>query len=115
MSEINYVRSHRLPLAQAKRIAQQTADDLARQYDLTSQWQGDTLHFQRSGVDGYMHVTAAEIALHVKLGFLLRPFKARFEQHIERHLEQLLDQAAPAARRGAASAKAAAKSGGRRR
>jgi putative polyhydroxyalkanoate system protein len=114
MSEINYVRSHRLPLAQAKRIAQQTADDLARQYDLTSQWEGDTLHFRRSGVDGYMHVTAAEIALHVKLGFLLRPFKARFEQHIERHLEQLLDRAAPPAKRGAA-AKVAAKSRGTRR
>lgn len=116
MSEINYVRSHRLSLAQAKKVAQQTADDLALQYDLTSEWEGDTLHFQRSGVDGHMYVTATEIALHVKLGFLLRPFKARFEQHIERHLDQLLDRPAPPSRsRAGAGATAAAKPGGRRR
>jgi len=93
MSEIHYVRSHRLPLSRAKAVAQKTADDLADQYDLVSEWEGDTLHFQRSGVDGHMHVSDREIVLHVKLGFLLRPFKARFEQHIERHLAELLEQA----------------------
>lgn len=90
MSEIKYVREHRLPLKQAKSIAQKTADDLAEEYDLVSEWEGDTLHFHRSGVEGHMHVTPSEIALDVKLGFLLRPFKAKFEQHIERHLDELL-------------------------
>lgn len=93
MSDIKYVRKHSLPLAQAKKVAQRTADDLADEYDLVSEWEGDTLHFHRSGVDGHMRVTAAEIDLNVKLGFLLKPFKARFEQHIERHLDELLDAA----------------------
>lgn len=91
MSDIKYVRTHSLPLKQAKAIAQKTADDLAEEYDLVSEWEGDTLHFHRSGVEGHMHVTTEEIALNVKLGFLLRPFKAKFEQHIERHLDELLD------------------------
>jgi putative polyhydroxyalkanoate system protein len=91
MSDIKYVRKHHLPLKQAKAIAQKTADDLAEEYDLVSEWEGDTLHFHRSGVEGHMHVTTEEIALNVKLGFLLRPFKAKFEQHIERHLDELLD------------------------
>jgi putative polyhydroxyalkanoate system protein len=95
MSDIKYVREHSLPLKQAKQIAQKTADDLADEYDLVSEWEGDTLHFHRSGVEGHMHVTPSEIALDVKLGFLLRPFKAKFEQHIERHLDELL-AAAPA-------------------
>jgi putative polyhydroxyalkanoate system protein len=91
MSDIKYVRTHSLPLKQAKAIAQKTADDLAEEYDLVSEWEGDTLYFHRSGVEGHMRVTPEEIALDVKLGFLLRPFKAKFEQHIERHLDELLD------------------------
>ena len=91
MSDIKYVRSHSLPLKQAKAIAQKTADDLAEEYDLVSEWDGDTLHFHRSGVEGKMRVTTEQIALDVKLGFLLKPFKAKFEQHIERHLDELLD------------------------
>jgi len=94
MSDIKYVRKHSLPLKQAKAIAQKTADDLAEEYDLESEWECDTLHFHRSGVQGHMHVTPSAIDLDVKLGFLLRPFKARFEQHIERHLDELLEAGA---------------------
>lgn len=97
MSDIKYVREHSLSLKQAKAIAQKTADDLAEEYDLQSEWDGDTLHFRRSGVEGQMAVTTDAIALDVKLGFLLKPFKAKFEQHIERHLDELL-AAAPVAK-----------------
>jgi putative polyhydroxyalkanoate system protein len=109
MSDIKYTRKHSLPLAQAKKIAQKTADDLAREYDLVSRWEGDTLHFHRAGVEGQMRVTDSQIDLAVKLGFLLKPFKAKFEQHIERHLDELLDQAKSAH----AAAKAPAKKGGK--
>jgi hypothetical protein len=37
-----------------------------------------------------MKVTDREIAIDLKLGFLLRPFKAKFEENITRHLDQLL-------------------------
>ena len=90
MSEIKYKREHHLSIKDAKKIAQKAADDLGREYDLVSDWEGDTLHFHRSGVDGHMHVTAHYIDLNVKLGFLLRPFKSAFEHHIERNLDALL-------------------------
>ncbi len=109
MSDIKYVRTHRLPLAQAKAIAQKTADDLAEEYDLRSEWEGNTLHFHRSGVEGHMAVSTQEIALDVKLGFLLRPFKAKFEQHIERHLDKLLAAAPAKSKTAKAPAKSAAK------
>jgi putative polyhydroxyalkanoate system protein len=116
MSDIKYRRPHSLSLAQAKKVAQKTADDLAQEYDLVSEWEGDTLHFRRSGVDGQLAVTPAEIRLDVRLGFLLRPFKARFEQHIERHLDELLAAAGsrPAAGRKA-DAPAAKKTPARKR
>ena len=90
MSEIKYKREHHLSIKDAKKIAQRAADGLGKEYDLQSQWEGDTLHFSRGGVDGHMHVTAHYIDLNVKLGFLLRPFRSAFEHHIERNLDTLL-------------------------
>lgn len=94
MADIKLVRKHTLSIAQAKKIAQKAADDLAEEYDLESEWDGDTLNFSRSGVNGSMDVTPAEIRLDVSLGFLLKPFKAKFEQHISHRLDELLLAAA---------------------
>ncbi len=40
MSDIKLARPHSLPLAKAKALAQKTADALAKEYDLTSEWHG---------------------------------------------------------------------------
>ena len=90
MSDIKLVRTHALPIAKAKALAQKAADALAQEYDLASEWHGDTLRFHRSGVDGQMHVTDSDIRLNVSLGFLLKAFKAKIAAHIERNLDQLL-------------------------
>jgi len=110
VSEIHYKRMHHLSVKDAKKIAQKAADDLGKEYDLRSEWEGDTLHFRRSGVDGHMHVTAHYIDLNVKLGFLLRPFKSAFEHHIERNLDTLL----AASSKGPPAAKVAKKGGTRK-
>lgn len=100
MADIKVVRKHRLTVAQAKTIAQKTAEDLASEYDLQSEWEGDTLRFTRSGVHGTMAVTASEIRLEAKLGMLLSAFKAKIAQHIEHRLDELLVAASvPASRR----------------
>lgn len=106
MADIKYVRRHTLTLKQARAIAQQTADDLAAEYDLQSEWDGDTLHFHRSGVEGHMVVSAQQIALEVKLGLLLRPFRSAFESHIERHLDQHLESGRTKAAKSGRSRKA---------
>lgn len=109
MADIKIVRKHNLGVAQAKKIAQKTADDLAQEYDLKSAWDGDTLRFSRTGVEGSMAVTPTEIRLEAKLGLLLSAFKSKIEQHIEHRLDELLFAA------GAAATKtAAAKKGGRK-
>ena len=90
MSDIKLVRPHSLPLSKAKALAQKTADALAAEYDLASEWRGNTLRFHRSGVDGQMRVTDAQIELDVTLGFLLKAFKAKIASQIERYLEELL-------------------------
>jgi len=90
MSDIKLRRPHSLPLAKAKQLAQKAADALAAEYSLVSEWHGDTLRFNRSGVDGQMHVTDSEIQLEVKLGLLVRAFKGKLLEHIERNFDKLL-------------------------
>jgi putative polyhydroxyalkanoate system protein len=88
--DIEFVKPHSLTIAKAKALVQKTADALAAEYDLNSEWHGDTLHFHRSGVDGRMHVTDSEVRLQVTLGFLLKAFKGTLGDHIERNFDKLL-------------------------
>ena len=106
MADIKMIKFHALPLAKAKQLVQKAADNLGEEYDLTSEWHGDTLRFHRSGVEGQMKVTAAEIHLDVTLGFLLRPFKAKFVEHIEHNFDRLLTHAAGKGDHKAAAGKA---------
>jgi len=98
MSDIKMIKFHSLPMAKARALVQKAADDLAEEYNLTSEWHGNTLRFHRSGVEGQMQVSDAEIRLDVTLGFLLRPFKAKFVEHIEHNFDHLLAHAARAAK-----------------
>lgn len=95
MSDIKFVRPHALSITKAKALVQKTVDGLAGEYDLNSEWHGNTLHFDRAGIHGQMHVSDAEIRLHVTLGLLLKPFKGKLVDHIERNFNRLLPQQGP--------------------
>jgi putative polyhydroxyalkanoate system protein len=90
MPDIRMIKYHQLSLADARALVQKAADDMAAEYDLSSRWSGDTLHFRRSGVEGAMRVTESEIDLEVTLGFLLKAFKAKFVESIEHNFDNLL-------------------------
>ena len=92
MADIRIARPHGLPVSRAKAAAQAAAEDLARQYELTSHWKGNTLHFQRGGVRGWIEVSPSQIALEIHLGILLKVFKDSIEQNIGRRLEEALTQ-----------------------
>jgi putative polyhydroxyalkanoate system protein len=112
MSDIKMIKFHALPIAKARELVQKAADNLGKEYDLTSEWHGDALHFHRAGVQGQMKVTGSEIHLDVTLGFLLKPFKAKFVEHIEHNFDHLLAGAEKSgkAKPKATAAKAARKS-----
>lgn len=92
MSEIALVRRHSLSIAEARAGVQKAADALAAEHDLRSEWHGNTLHFDRTGVHGVVHVSRSEVRLEATLGFLLRPFRATFLSHIERNLNKYLPE-----------------------
>ena len=90
MADIEFVKPHSLTVAKARALVQKTADALAAEYGLGSEWHGNTLHFHRSGVDGEMHVTESEVRLNMTLGLLLKAFKGTFVDRIERNFDRLL-------------------------
>jgi putative polyhydroxyalkanoate system protein len=53
---------------------------------MSSRWEGDVLHFQRSGVDGHIALQPKELHVSAQLGFLLSAMKGTIEQEIKRVL-----------------------------
>ena len=55
---------------------------------MSSRWEGDVLHFSRSGVDGHIALEPENIHVTAQLGFLLSAMKGPIEQEIRRVLEE---------------------------
>jgi putative polyhydroxyalkanoate system protein len=88
MPDIDIRRKHSLPAAQAKAAIQKVADHLSERFDVECQWQGSTLNFSRSGVDGQIEVGADEVRVAADLGFLLLALKPTVENEIHRYLDE---------------------------
>jgi len=97
MAQIAIERSHSLSMDAAKSAVQSAADTLARKYGLESAWEGDTLKFQRSGVDGALAVSPDRVAIKVELGMMFAPFKGMLEDEIVRSVDAALGGANPVA------------------
>ncbi|MBU1329578.1 MAG: polyhydroxyalkanoic acid system family protein [Gammaproteobacteria bacterium] len=88
MAKITVEREHALGREAARAKAEQLAERLAREFDVTYQWQGDTLLFKRSGADGSIAVSDDRVRVELKLGLLLSAMSGI----IKREIEQVLDK-----------------------
>jgi putative polyhydroxyalkanoate system protein len=88
MADIEVQRDHALGLKKAKAAAQKVADEMAENFDMESEWEGNTLHFSRSGVSGELTVTKNSVQMNAKLGFLLTAFKPKIEAQIEKNFDE---------------------------
>ena len=88
MSHIDIRHPHDLPAAQARKAVQEVADKLDARFGMQSRWEGDTLHFSRSGVDGHIALEPDSLHVTAQLGFLLSAMKGSIEQEIRRVLDE---------------------------
>ena len=88
MSGIDIRHSHTLPHAKARKAVEEVAKKLAERFDVEYGWQGDDLHFSRSGVDGKIALKPKELHVTAKLGFLVSAFKGPIEHEIQRVLDE---------------------------
>lgn len=89
MSHINIVHAHKLAPAQAREAAQRVAEKLSGEFDLACEWNGDTLHFQRSGVTGTLALEQEQVAMKLKLGMLMSAFSGPIEQKIRDNMSKV--------------------------
>ena len=88
MAKIDIRRKHAGSLKAAKAAVDKTAKAIGKKFAISSEWEGDTLHFQRSGVDGHIHVSKAEVHVYAELGFLLGMMQPMIEAEIKKQLDE---------------------------
>lgn len=86
MSHIDIHHAHSLTHKQARKAVEDVAVKLSDRFGMQHRWEGDVLHFNRSGVDGRITVEPRDLHVTAKLGFLLAAMKGPIEQEIRRVL-----------------------------
>jgi putative polyhydroxyalkanoate system protein len=87
MASIDIKRKHSKPLKDAKKSVERVAKHIAEKFDVQYDWSGNTLNFNRSGVDGKIAVTEKQVHVFANLSFMLSMIKGPVEQEIHRYLE----------------------------
>lgn len=89
MADISIVQEHRLSPETARAAARKVADRLAGEYGLECRWDGDVLHFGRSGVQGTLTLEAQRAAMRIELGFLLVAFAPAIEAKVAESMRKV--------------------------
>jgi len=89
MSDIRVTQAHKLTHKKAKAAAQKVAEQMAEEYDMAAEWDGDILRFKRSGVSGKLILSEHEAQLEISLGFLLKAFAPTIEEKIAAKMKKV--------------------------
>ncbi|KFN45274.1 polyhydroxyalkanoic acid system family protein [Arenimonas composti] len=88
MADIDIRRPHSRSLKDARAAIERVAEHIAAKFDVEYGWNGDTMEFSRSGVDGHIAVTAKEVHVTATLGFLLMAIRGPIEREIHQYLDR---------------------------
>lgn len=88
MPSIDIQHTHSKTPAQARKALESVAAKLAERFDMQFDWDGDTLNFMRSGVDGKINMSPRQLHVTAQLGFLLSALKGPIEAEIRRVLSE---------------------------
>ena len=88
MSDIDIQHPHTMEPQQARTAVQEIADKLTDRFGVVSRWDGDTLHFDRSGIEGKIEVAPSRLHVTARLGFLFVAMKGPIESELRRVLDK---------------------------
>lgn len=88
MAEIAIRRTHSKTKEEARRLADQVAQEMQREFGMVCHWQEDILRFSRPGVSGSLSVSESYILFEAKLGILLSAIQPRIEAEINGFLDK---------------------------
>ncbi|MCD9086921.1 polyhydroxyalkanoic acid system family protein [Stenotrophomonas sp. SY1] len=90
MSSIDIRHAHALPDDKARDAITEVAEKLRERFDVSTRWEGQMLHFTRSGVEGAIELLPGAVRVKAELGFLLSAMKGMVESEIQRVLTEKL-------------------------
>ncbi|MCK7594898.1 polyhydroxyalkanoic acid system family protein [Pseudomarimonas salicorniae] len=88
MPTVRVERQHSKPIKAAKASVERVAEHIAERFDVEYEWEGETLHFQRTGVDGHIHLEKHKVTVVANLGFLLGALKGPVERAIHEYIDK---------------------------
>ncbi|NDK37515.1 polyhydroxyalkanoic acid synthase [Pseudoxanthomonas gei] len=91
MPSIDIRHPHTKTPAQARKAVDGVAKKLSERFEFHHEWEGDTLHFKRSGVDGKIKLSPKSLHVTAQLGFMLSFLKDSIESEIKRVLGEKFD------------------------
>ena len=92
MSTIHIKHHHDLTHEETRERVEQIAVQLKGKYSGVYSWQGNALHFRRSGVSGSVELGAGYVELRIKLGLMLVPRRGEIESLIRQHIPAALGE-----------------------
>lgn len=90
MALIDERKRHSLGKDEARKAAEEIAEDIGEKLGATYRWEGDELRFKRTGASGSIQVSDEEVRVQVDLSFMLRPLKGTIESRIQRYMDEKL-------------------------
>lgn len=88
MARILVKREHRKSLAESRKAVERVAKKLDEKFEVTHEWDGDTLLFHRMGVKGTITLEPGVVEVVAELGFLFGALRNTVENEIERYLDK---------------------------
>lgn len=88
MSDISLCRKHGKTHADARAAAEHMAAELKDEFDLDTSWDGEVMHFRRSGVSGELTLDSENVVLQIRLGFFLAALKPSIEREVHKFFDE---------------------------
>ena len=90
MASIDITHRHSLPPEAARRAVEEAVIKLGQKVGVDYRWEGDTLHFQRQGVEGRITMAPGQVHVAATLGLLFSALKGTVESELLRVLRERL-------------------------
>jgi putative polyhydroxyalkanoate system protein len=87
MSSIHIERNHSLGKAEARKKIEDIASQMKNRLGVKYNWNGDTLQFDRSGVNGTIMVGDKNVQVDAELGMMMGAFKGQIESQVRQYLD----------------------------
>ena len=87
---IHLRKTHNLPREQVREIVEQIAQDLAHDLHLNYSWDGDKLHFHRTGIHGHIAIEDGALEVFMKKSFLLPVSEKWLQEQVESYFQRYL-------------------------